>query len=900
MPLCTPKATTAFHYFDANDKKMKPEFRFFVAQLILFARGIQETNALRRDRLGCFDDYPMSCDEHKVPLEEIDFDLDQVCFQISEEVLLTGCSGDCDANTVHLHPEFLNGLDAQDEFCSKMQAAYSHCAWCLGPDLYWSCGEESHSDQLICGGKPTRAGIVADNDLYPQFQSEEDIDSTCAKLAGIYESNMNWPRSSDTCGRQHLVKHLCPGECEGGCFDEFVHPPSCQIEGNATVFADGEWDDTCNWIWSTAFHRVGHDGVFNLSTHLDYLKKITDDNPNCAASREAYAHCFWCAGPDTLCFHESRPATCDVPEMVLLGDVNSTQLESFCEQIFDSMPAHFAFDDLLDPESHTSYMYTMGDNDTCAVAREVYTKCPFCDPLFLDLRCLDVDPCDIYDPIPEEYLSNIVDEFSMTGNVAEACQERKDGLREYYDFHYGRLSTDGCLRHIAVTRVCPDLFCSNPEEDALQRDTNYLGTTTEVERKALIWASRCSAFLSFFGASFILYSILTDPKSRTTVYHSLLIGMAIFDIVTAFAWCFATAPINKDDQNALHVEGIMGTEGTCKAQAFFIQLGFTSVFYNTSLAVYYLLVIKYGWKEFQLKKIQLYMHLLPVIVGVGLALGAIPVYHWIEYGCHLEPYPVGELWSVLVFAVLPLGLSILAITAAMLMVYDSVRQRSAASKKWSLGIGKAGKMEKAVFWQCLFYTMVFYISWPIVFSVYLFSVDVDAPLGFTMTVAFVAPLSGFMNFLVFVRPKVINAFQHKSKRGFVSRFVSSMRSSVTSPKFSTQTIEASAVRPNNSVRARSEANENDLQGMDPSAAVALSPRIYIPQKPILSQKSILNFSRKHLISEEKKTALSQQHDANISFSAELCSEQIQQEGDGPLKNNAMILSHGNQPGPLIQ
>ena len=60
-----------------------------------------------------------------------------------------------------------------------------------------------------------------------------------------------------------------------------------------------------------------------------------------------------------------------------------------------------------------------------------------------------------------------------------------------------------------------------------------------------------------------------------------------------------------------------------------------------------------------------------------------------------------------------------------------------------------------MFWQGLFYALAFYVTWPILFSVYIASVDVGGPLGLTLTVSFVAPLQGFNNFIVFVRPKVL-------------------------------------------------------------------------------------------------------------------------------------------------
>ena len=211
--------------------------------------------------------------------------------------------------------------------------------------------------------------------------------------------------------------------------------------------------------------------------------------------------------------------------------------------------------------------------------------------------------------------------------------------------------------------------------------------------------------------------------------------MASFDIITAVAWSLATAPIDASEDQGYYVEGAMGTEATCTAQAFFIQLGFTSIFYNVSLGIYYTLVVAYGWKEFQLRRIRVYMHIGPLLVGFGLAFGAIASYHWFEYGCHILPTSDGPLWQVLVFVILPLGISIGAITFSMFLVYWKVRSQAAKTKKWSFGVGKASKLEQAVFWQCFYYVLAFYISWPILFAVYLFSIDENGPFGLALTVA---------------------------------------------------------------------------------------------------------------------------------------------------------------------
>jgi len=271
--------------------------------------------------------------------------------------------------------------------------------------------------------------------------------------------------------------------------------------------------------------------------------------------------------------------------------------------------------------------------------------------------------------------------------------------------------------------------------------------------------SRIASLLSLLGSGYILWDVLSNPKNRVTVYHQLLAAMAFFDFINAVAWVFARMPIPQEV--SFYVAGSMGTKQTCKTQAFFIQLGYTSVLYNVSLSLYYVLVIVMGWRESDLRKMRGMMHGCPLVVGVGLAFAGIPFYHWYVYGCHLLPPPFGELWTVMVFSVIPLGFSVLSITVSMFIVYLTVRRNARASRKWSFGVGK-NSLESKVFWQALLYTLSFYITWPIFFSVYIAATDYTqgydvGRYALLAVVSFVAPLQGFTNFLVYACPRLSSA-----------------------------------------------------------------------------------------------------------------------------------------------
>lgn len=783
----------------------------------------REVGAVRTKK-GCYDDYAMTCDEHKVPLEDIDFDLEEVCYRIANEVLLD------DYVTYykqHLHPEYLNGIEFKDPFCTQMQAAYSHCAFCAGL-RHSRCKKQTV--YTACGGRPTKEVLLEDNEKYPEFRSEADIDRTCNQLQHIKnqtDPKKRYPHTLDLCKRVKHAKHLCDGECEGGCFDEEDHPPICNIQQeNATFETEAYFHETCNMIRNEAFGELDNEQTFSASKRLDYLRAIPKDHPNCTEYRQAYPHCFWCMEQDALCFHQSKPPSCNKTkiEKTDFGDRRVHDLiDEGCQILFKELTEHLPHqNDFYDVSKHGKHLFLMKNTYSCNLTKQVYHKCLWCEEDVSQLPCLTKDPCFIDVEVPEHVTNSVIEAFtSVIGD--DVCGPE---LWEYSREHFrGPFTKQTCYQAIAATRLCKDMFCPNITE-AREFSKDYLGATTEGEKMAIIWASRLSAILSFLGATFILWDILRDKNARSTVYHQLLIGMAIFDLVTAFAWCFTTAPIDRNDSEAAHVEGVMGSDATCTAQGFFIQLGFTSIFYNVSLALYYVLVISHGWKEFQLRKIRLYMHLVPVTVGLVLAFAGIPFYHWLEYGCHIEPFTIDEdeeykgyLWAVLLFVVVPLGLSILTITASMAFVYNSVRKRSAASRKWSFGINKASKLEQAVFWQCLFYVMAFYVTWPIVFAVYLASIDAGGPLWLAITVAFVAPLQGFSNAVVYIRPKLQNRNKASNRRPGSGRFCSSRRLIAC---FKRECAEApTSTVADTAVTVGTSSTEEELRGVDPSLAIAL-------------------------------------------------------------------------------
>ena len=115
----------------------------------------------------------------------------------------------------------------------------------------------------------------------------------------------------------------------------------------------------------------------------------------------------------------------------------------------------------------------------------------------------------------------------------------------------------------------------------------------------------------------------------------------------------------------------------------------------------------------------------------------------------------------------------------MCVIYCSVRRKTQASVKWSIRnlaqqsanhgsqtsvratLTPAQKMERAVFWQAVFYVCAFFVSWP-VYVVGQLNGDGQS-YGLWIAIAVLTPLQGFMNSLVYFRPRYVQ-YRARKKR----------------------------------------------------------------------------------------------------------------------------------------
>lgn len=219
---------------------------------------------------------------------------------------------------------------------------------------------------------------------------------------------------------------------------------------------------------------------------------------------------------------------------------------------------------------------------------------------------------------------------------------------------------------------------------------------------------------------------------------------------------------------------------------FFILLGYGSIFFNNSLSIYYVLVVVYNWKNYQLKKVQPWLLSIPVVLAFAIAFSGIPFYEQVWLGCWLLPRPYTDDWKAVGFSTAPVVLTAIISTACQIRVYWSVRSTVRKSQKWSMehrlkqrsqysynGSSSNGpsstfaaqqqtpvdekrkkgfscnpcknnlllqdNAESAVFWQATFYLLAFYVCWPILLVAVWAAHSQDY--RFWLTVSFLAPVS---------------------------------------------------------------------------------------------------------------------------------------------------------------
>jgi len=363
--------------------------------------------------------------------------------------------------------------------------------------------------------------------------------------------------------------------------------------------------------------------------------------------------------------------------------------------------------------------------------------------------------------------------------------------------------------------------------------STYLEADTIGRQAALAWVPRVTAILSLFCSVSIMFDIMRSRRQKRkpfSVYHEIMLMMSMFDVCGSFAFAFTSLPIPAIEFGLPSpFYGAQGNDATCTAQGFFIQMGFVGVLYNLVLSVYYVLVIRNGLKDPQLKRARLWFHAPPVLVGTILALAGIPFYGPIAVVCHIARPPLATSLAPLIsLVIVPIAVVVFVATVNMGIVVWKVRQTRKAGDRWNIRlhaqraaepppsaetkeqrIGRklfqgvrrlrislmadseansssrssaAARQERAVLWQALTYLFAFYASWPLYMAASLIDFK-TGNYGFYLAAFTLSPMQGVWNALVYFRVRLTCCVRDKRKKTGGSGSEFRQKSSQTSEGF---------------------------------------------------------------------------------------------------------------------
>lgn len=207
------------------------------------------------------------------------------------------------------------------------------------------------------------------------------------------------------------------------------------------------------------------------------------------------------------------------------------------------------------------------------------------------------------------------------------------------------------------------------------------------ESKLLAIAPKIPAILSILGSSYIIYNIMKQKHynkqgSSVKMYHQLLLGLSIVDIISSHIYFLGTiiTPKGSDGPFGL-VFWAFGTTSTCSYGGFFNQFAVASPIYNTMLSLYFILKLRYKWTTISLNGIGPMFHAIPICFALGTSFFALlrqpaTLYGNVFWTCWINPTPPQPdfRWFQWSFLFAPIWLCVFLQSVMMLMLFSTVKR----------------------------------------------------------------------------------------------------------------------------------------------------------------------------------------------------------------------------------
>eukprot|EP00526_Cylindrotheca_closterium_P005255 CAMPEP_0113615426 /NCGR_PEP_ID=MMETSP0017_2-20120614/7693_1 /TAXON_ID=2856 /ORGANISM="Cylindrotheca closterium" /LENGTH=621 /DNA_ID=CAMNT_0000524659 /DNA_START=6 /DNA_END=1868 /DNA_ORIENTATION=- /assembly_acc=CAM_ASM_000147 len=522
---------------------------------------------------------------------------------------------------------------------------------------------------------------------------------SCAVISGLVGTL--FPLEDPNCKLLHSVSTAC------GCPSQATNP--CQLCGDGIQVPDSKQELPLSYLDES----VNYDGVNCKLLEVYFNSSIESDDLTCQLS-QAWTKEYCCSAdewvppvtPCPICVQNPN-ATIDLGESLTCeqvqeaaatlweeSDPNCAQVQSVtgpvcgCDDSGSSTGEDVPMCTLCKDASNV----TTPDKLVPFMADRFFGIEPTCQQLEEATRALAMDSKDCSD-------AQLISSYCGCPSVENACvfcPKPGDAITTPTRKHSNTLKRYGedvtCEQVEAVLLQ----FSQDTDECFLGQEHNwecgcndgfygYLGTESKSDILALHWASRVSGILSVLGSLFIFQDFLRG-EDKKNLYRQIMFLMSMFDFITAVGWVVGAAAIPTTDMNGYdsNVVGASGNDDLCTAQGFFVMLGYGSGFFNNSLSIYYLFVVVYGWKDYQLRKVRPYLLTVPIVCALSLAFGGIPFYESVWIGCWMLPRPYTDDWTAVGFSVGPIITTVIISTVCQIRVYWSVRATLRKARRWSM------------------------------------------------------------------------------------------------------------------------------------------------------------------------------------------------------------------------
>jgi hypothetical protein len=292
---------------------------------------------------------------------------------------------------------------------------------------------------------------------------------------------------------------------------------------------------------------------------------------------------------------------------------------------------------------------------------------------------------------------------------------------------------------------------------------------------ALAILPKISAGIAIPCSLFTIFEILNDTNRKGPgVIKRSILGMTIIDIGSSLAWFVSSWAV---PQGTFPLS--TGNRTTCNFQGFLLQLAIGAPLYNCTLAMYFLLMLKYRWTEKQLLIVERWAHLgiLGFSLGTSILFLSLELYNptgqicWVigdPVNCsgsafHSTDIPCERGVNAWILGVTlfygPLWLCIILCVISMIVIYRVVSNTNRRMNRYTLGnhrthsLGRSSNDSSRVATQAILYSLAFLVTW-MPSTLWSLSRWFNwSHITLSLAAAFCEPLQGFWNLFVFARTR---------------------------------------------------------------------------------------------------------------------------------------------------